>query len=42
MIVSFNELEKLLLAILSNGKIVKTGNAELGVQVEKTGYSIIV
>jgi Fe-S cluster assembly ATP-binding protein len=28
--------------VLSNGKIVKTGNAELGVQLEKTGYSNIV
>ena len=25
--------------VLSNGKIVKTGNADLGVQLEKTGYS---
>ena len=28
--------------VLSNGKIVKTGNADLGVQLEKTGYSNIV
>ena len=27
---------------LSNGKIVKTGDADLGVQLEKTGYSNIV
>ena len=25
--------------VLSNGKIVKTGNAELGVELEKTGYA---
>ena len=25
--------------VLSNGKIVKTGNADLGVELEKTGYS---
>ncbi len=25
--------------VLSNGKIVKTGNAELGIELEKTGYS---
>ena len=28
--------------ILSNGKIIKTGDADLGVQLEKTGYSKIV
>ena len=28
--------------VLSNGKIIKTGKAELGVQLEKTGYSNIV
>ena len=28
--------------VLSNGKIIKTGNADLGVQLEKTGYSNIV
>ena len=28
--------------VLSNGKIVKTGNADLGVELEKTGYSNIV
>jgi len=28
--------------VLSNGKIVKTGNADLGVQLEKTGYSNLV
>ena len=28
--------------VLSNGKIIKTGNAELGVQLEKTGYLNIV
>ena len=25
--------------VLSKGKIVKTGNAELGVELEKTGYA---
>ena len=25
--------------VLSNGKIVKTGNADLGAELEKTGYS---
>ena len=25
--------------VLSKGKIIKTGNADLGVQLEKTGYS---
>ena len=28
--------------VLSNGKIVKTGNAELGAELEKTGYSNLV
>jgi Fe-S cluster assembly ATP-binding protein len=28
--------------VLSNGKIIKTGDADLGVQLEKTGYSNIV
>ena len=28
--------------VLSNGKIIKTGNADLGVQLEKTGYSNLV
>jgi Fe-S cluster assembly ATP-binding protein len=28
--------------VLSNGKIIKTGGADLGVQLEKTGYSNIV
>ena len=28
--------------VLSHGKIIKTGNADLGVQLEKTGYSNIV
>ena len=28
--------------VLSNGKIIKTGNADLGVQLEKTGYSNII
>jgi Fe-S cluster assembly ATP-binding protein len=28
--------------VLSKGKIVKTGNAELGVQLEKTGYSNLI
>ena len=28
--------------VLSDGKIIKTGNADLGVQLEKTGYSNIV
>jgi len=28
--------------VLSDGKIIKTGNADLGVQLEKTGYSKIV
>ena len=28
--------------VLSNGNIVKTGNAELGVELEKTGYSNLV
>ena len=28
--------------VLSNGKIIKTGDANLGVQLEKTGYSNIV
>ena len=28
--------------VLSNGKIVKTGNADLGIQLEKTGYSNLV
>ena len=28
--------------VLNNGKIVKTGNANLGVQLEKTGYSNLV
>ena len=27
--------------VLSDGKIIKTGNADLGVQLEKTGYSNI-
>ena len=27
------------LGLDANGKIVKTGNAELGVELEKTGYS---
>ena len=25
--------------VLSDGKIIKTGNAELGIELEKTGYS---
>ena len=25
--------------VLSNGKIVKTGNADLGIELEKSGYS---
>ena len=28
--------------VLSNGKIVKTGNADLGTELEKTGYSNLV
>ena len=28
--------------VLSKGKIIKTGDADLGVQLEKTGYSNIV
>ena len=28
--------------VLSSGKIIKTGDADLGVQLEKTGYSNIV
>ena len=28
--------------VLSNGKIIKTGNADLGVQLEKTGYKNLI
>ena len=28
--------------VLSNGKIIKTGNADLGVQLEKTGYTNLI
>ena len=28
--------------VLSNGKIIKTGNADLGVQLEKTGYANLI
>ena len=28
--------------VLSNGKIIKTGNADLGIQLEKTGYSNLI
>ena len=28
--------------VLSDGKIIKTGNADLGIQLEKTGYSNLV
>ena len=28
--------------VLSNGKIIKTGNADLGIELEKTGYSNLV
>ena len=28
--------------VLSKGKIVKTGNADLGVKLEKTGYSNLI